>query len=127
MIENKEDKSIEETKTIENWRNVPTQIVLKNEIVIIELVDDFKTLFIEGQDSLTLEECRENKYFLKSNLGTIPETFITIKIIGRNILFQLDKGSAPNDVSIWVMMNNGSCHLNLKNSGQNYRKYVLVN
>jgi hypothetical protein len=127
MNEMKEGKSILETKTVENWRNEPTSIVLKDEIVIIELVDEFKTLFIEGQDNLSLDGCRENKYFLKSKQGLIPETLIMINIIGRNILFQLQEGNAPNDASIWVMMNNCSCHLILSNIGQNYRKYVLLN
>jgi hypothetical protein len=113
-----------ETLVVENWAREPTKIVVRSDAVLIELPDDFSTLFKEGINSLELLGEGE-EYFLKTQEGTVPPVSLAFRVLGRNLLITIEQGSVPINLSIWILMKSCSCHLVFSPTGVGYRKYIL--
>jgi hypothetical protein len=116
---------IQETCFVRNWALEPTPVILKSDAVLVELPDDFKTLFKEGANSLELLGEGE-EYFLKTREGTTPPTSIGIRVLGRSLLLTIEAGTVPKSLSVWIVMVSCSCHLVLSPTGVGYRKYILT-
>ena len=115
---------IQETLVVEDWAYKPTNVVLKSDAVLIELPDDFTTVFKEGTSSLELLG-EGAEYFLKTQEGATPAISIGIRVFGRTLLVTLEQGSIPANLSVWIVMSSCSCHLVFNPGGGGYRKYIL--
>lgn len=115
---------IQETLLVENWAYEPTNVDMKSDAVLIELPDEFKTLFKEGTNSLELLG-EGAEYFLKTQEGAIPAVSIGIRVFGRTLLVTLEQGSLPANLSVWIIMSSCSCHLVFNPGGGGQRKYIL--
>lgn len=113
-----------ETLIVEDWAREQTKIVVRSDAVLIELPDDFSTLFKEGTNSLELLG-EGMEYFLKSPEGIVPPVSLVFRVLGRNLLVTIEQGSVPINLSIWILMKSCSCHLVFSPTGVGYRKYIL--
>lgn len=117
-------RKAQETLVVENWAFEPTNVVVKSDAVLIELPDEFTTLFKEGSNSLELVG-EGAEYFLKTQEGTVPQISIGIRIFGRSLLVTIEQGTVPTDLSVWIVMTSCSCHLIFNPTGFGHRKYIL--